>query len=256
MRRRSRRRAARAGRGSASRRRRPSTGSRSPRARAAAADAGAARTARREDAVRHAAEVVERARLHRPDRPAVPLHERPHRERVERMREQDERDDERRDADGARPDDPSAVRGQSVTWPTWCQLAQAAPRRDAEDQREHDELREPDRYVDQREVSRQSAGRADADHVGDPESRSQLGARTRDPQQRQERGADDEVEQVRERAVRRASPSTSAPAPRSSCLRRTSRRVRAARRASADRPRPSARRRPSPRESTWIAGSR
>ena len=64
---------------------------------------------RREHAVRDAAEVVERARLHRPDRPAVPLEQRPHRVRVRRVGEQHERREEAPDADDPRRQ-PDAVR--------------------------------------------------------------------------------------------------------------------------------------------------
>jgi len=56
---------------------------------------------RREHAVSSAAEVVERACLHRPDRPPVPLDEGPHRESVLRVRQQNERRDERRNSDRA-----------------------------------------------------------------------------------------------------------------------------------------------------------
>jgi hypothetical protein len=64
---------------------------------------------RREHAVRDAAEVVERASLHRPDGPPVPFEQRPHRVGVRRVRQQDERREEAPDADDPRRK-PDAVR--------------------------------------------------------------------------------------------------------------------------------------------------
>ena len=118
------------------------------------------------------------------------------------MRQHDERDDERGHSDHC-PGTTSADRCRGSPF----QPSNTANCESADDERDDDELRDPDRDADQREVRRQRTHRADADDVAQPESAGELAPRSRDAQQRQQRDADDEVETRSRRAARRASPS-------------------------------------------------
>jgi hypothetical protein len=76
--------------------------------------------------------------------------------------------------------------------------AQPAPAERERDRREESELQQPERRVEEREVRGEDPGRGDPDEVGQAEAADEERARRGNLQQRQEAGAERQVEELQD----------------------------------------------------------
>ena len=134
----------------------------------------------REDRIVRAAELVQRPRLHPPDRPAVVLEQRPAADRDERIAEQDDQWRKWSEA-------------EQIPLPVLSYRGPRAPqeRRHADHEREQGQLDEPERDLDQHELGREHADDGDAGHVGHSEL-----APAAQSEQLQQAQADRQVEEL------------------------------------------------------------